>query len=154
MAIVMNREQRDAVYRFVVSDLAEVGNLAVALEEDEIVRAQQLRRHFDQGVQLLDQIEWEKAGTRDRYEVALAAADALGIFGRLHESATRVINDGISEFANVMLKEAFCVTEVAGAVVGEDDPLPSQPQLRSVDGELGSATDGIGSRSASTSSGT
>jgi hypothetical protein len=62
MAIVLNRLQRDAMYDFIVSDLAEVGNLAVALEAGEVKRAEDLRRNFDQAARLLDQIGWEKPG--------------------------------------------------------------------------------------------
>lgn len=118
MTIVLDRAQRDAVYGFVLSDLAEVGNLALALEADEINRARWLRHNFEQAAQLLDQIGWEKVGSRERYEVALTAADVIALFGRLHERARRVIDDSISEFANAMLKEAFCVAELSGQVLG------------------------------------
>ena len=69
MTIVLDRAQRDAVYDFVVSDLAEVGNLALALGAGEVKRAEWLRRNFDQAARLLDQIGREKSGSRQRYEV-------------------------------------------------------------------------------------
>jgi hypothetical protein len=56
MAIVLDRAQRDAVYGFLVSDLAEVGGLAAALEASEVKRAEWLRRNFEQAARLLDQI--------------------------------------------------------------------------------------------------
>ncbi len=126
MAFVLDRLQRDALYRFVISDLAEVAGLVSALEADEINRACWLRRNFDQATQLLDQIGWQKVGSRECYEVALSAADALALFGRLYERATRVINDSISEFANAVLKEAVCVAEVSGQVLGGPDSLSAQ----------------------------
>ena len=132
MALVLNRAQRNAVYRFVVSDLARAGCVAAALEEGEIATAERLRRQFDQAVRLLDQIEWIHAGSRDRYEVTLAEADAQGLFERLHEDATRVINDAITEFADAVLKEAFSVAEVSGAALGRRTSRPSRPQLRAV----------------------
>jgi len=136
MAVVLDRAQRDAVYQFVVSDLAEVGSLASALEADEINRARWLRRNFDQAAQLLDQIGWQQVGSRECYEVVLSAADALALFGRLYERARRVINDSISEFANAVLKEAVCVAEVSGQVLGGHDSLsPERPHLRAVEGE-------------------
>lgn len=61
MAIVLDRAQRDAVYDFAVSDLAEVGNLVLALGTGEVKRAEWLRRNFDQAARLLDQIGWEKS---------------------------------------------------------------------------------------------
>jgi hypothetical protein len=99
MAIVLDRAQRDAVYGFVVSDLAETGGLAAALEASEIKRAQWLRRNFEQAARLLDQIGWEKVGSQQRYEVELGDAEVVALFGRLHERASRLIDDAVSEFA-------------------------------------------------------
>ena len=124
MAIVLDRAQRDAVYGFVVSDLTEVGGLAGALEASEFNRAQWLRRNFDQAARLLDQIGWEKMGTRERYEVQLGDADVLALFGRLHERVSRVIDDAISEFARAMLADAYCVAEVARQTLGGEGEAP------------------------------
>jgi hypothetical protein len=132
MALVLNRAQRDAVYRFVVSDLARAGGLALALEEGEITTAERLRQQFDQAVRLLEQIEWTQVGSRDRYEVVLAEADVQGLFERLYEDSTRVINEAITEFADAVLKEAFSVAEVSGTVLGRHTARPSRPQLRAV----------------------
>ncbi len=118
MAIVLDRAQRDAVYGFVVSDLAEAGDLALVLAADEIKRAEWLRRNFEQAARLLDQIGWEKVGSRQRYEVRLSDADVLALFGRLHERASRVIDDAISEFARAILADAFRVAEVASQTLG------------------------------------
>jgi hypothetical protein len=124
MAIVLDRAQRDAVYGFVVSDLAEVGGLAAALEARKVTRAEWLRRNFDQAAGLLDQIGWEKVGSRERYEVQLGNADVLALFARLHERVSRVIDDAISEFARAMLADAYCVAEVARRTLGGEREAP------------------------------
>ncbi len=124
MAIVLDRAQRNAVYVFVVSDLVEVGGLAGALEASEFKRALWLRRNFDQAARLLDQIGWERVGTRERYEVQLGDADVLALFGRLHERVSRVIDDAISEFARAMLADAYCVAEVARRMLGGEGEAP------------------------------
>jgi hypothetical protein len=72
MTILLDRAQQNAVYGFVVNDLAEVAGIAAALVAEEIKRAQWLRRNFGQAARLLDQIGWEKTGSRERYEVELA----------------------------------------------------------------------------------
>ncbi len=77
MAIVLDRAQRSAVFDFVVSDVAEVGNLAFVLESGEGGRAEGLRRNFDQAARLLDQIGWKKSDSRERYEVEMGDADVL-----------------------------------------------------------------------------
>jgi hypothetical protein len=135
MIIVLDRAQRNAVYGFVVRDLAEAGDLALVLVADEINRARWLRRNFEQATQLLDQIGWEKAGSRDRYEVELGDADVLALFGRLHERASRVIDDAISEFARAMLGDAFCVAEVASRTLGSvGEPPLRLPRLWVIEG--------------------
>lgn len=135
MAIVLDRAQRDAVYGFVVSDLAEAGDLALVLAADEINRARWLRRNFEQATQLLDQIGWEKVGSRERYRVELGDADVLALFGRLHERASRVIDDAISEFARAMLADAFCVAEVASRTLGSlSEPPLRLPRLWVIEG--------------------
>jgi hypothetical protein len=135
MAIMLDRAQRNAVYDFVVSDLAEVGNLAVALETGEVKRAERLRRNFDQAARLLDQIGWEKHGSRQRYEVELGDADVLALFGRLHERASQVIDDAVTEFARTMLADAFCVADVASRTLGNVGKPPQQlPRLWLLEG--------------------
>ncbi len=136
MTIVLDRAQRDAVYGFVVSDLAEVGNLVAALDASEVKRAEWLRRNFEQAALLLDQIGWEKAGSRDRYEVELGDADVVALFGRLHERASRVIDDAITEFARAMLADAFRVAEVASRTLGGvGEPPLRLPRLWLIEGE-------------------
>jgi hypothetical protein len=135
MAIVLDGAQRDAVYGFVVSDLADAGSLAAALEAGEAKRAEWLRRNFEQAARLLDQIGWEKTGSRQRYVVELGDADVLALFGRLHERASRVIDDAISEFARAMLADAFCVAEVASRTLGgEGEPPLRPPRLWLIEG--------------------
>jgi hypothetical protein len=135
MTIVLDRAQRNAVYGFVVNDLAEVAGFAAAFDADEIKRAQWLRRNFDQAARLLDQIGWEKAGSRQRYEVELGEADVLALFGRLHERASRVIDEAISEFTRTMLADAFCVAEVASRTLcGVSEPPLRLPRLWLIEG--------------------
>ena len=135
MEIVLDRVQRDAVYGFAVSDLAEVAGLVAALEASEVKRAQWLRRNFDQAARLLDQIGWEKVGSRERYRVELGDADVLALFGRLHERASRLIDDAISEFARAMLSDAFYVAEVASRTLsGVGEPPLRLPRLWLIEG--------------------
>jgi hypothetical protein len=135
MAIVLNRVQRDAVYGFVVADLAEVGNLAAALEAGEVNRAQWLRRNFDQAARLLDQIGWEKTASRQRYEVELSDAEVLALFGRMHERASTLINEAVSEFARAMLSDAFCVAEVTSQTLrGVGEPPLRFPRMWLIEG--------------------
>jgi hypothetical protein len=126
MAVILDSVQRDAIRKFVLSDIVEAGMLAVALEEGDDT-LQRLRSLLDQSMRVLSQIGWEKTGTKGRYEVVLSEADRLAIFGRFHERATRLINDAMGTFADEVLKETFAVAKVAGDVLGElaDGTAPS-----------------------------
>ena len=118
MAVILDSVQRDAIRKFVLSDIIEAGMLVVALEEGEDT-LQRLRSLLDQSMRLLSQICWEKVGTKQRYEVALSEADRLAIFGRFHERATNLIDDALGTFADETLKETFAVAKVAGDVLSE-----------------------------------
>jgi hypothetical protein len=118
MAVILDSVQRDAIRKFVLSDIVEAGMLAVALEEGEDT-LQRLRSLLDQSMRFLGQIGWEKDGTKERYEVVLSEADQLAIFGRFHERATNLINDAMGAFADDFLKETFAVAKVAGDALSE-----------------------------------
>jgi hypothetical protein len=117
-AVILDSVQRDAIRKFVLSDIVEAGMLAVALEEGEDT-LQRLRALLQQSMRLLSQIGWEKVGTEERYEVVLSKADQLAIFGRFHERATNLINDAMGTFADEVLKETFAVAKVAGNALSE-----------------------------------
>jgi hypothetical protein len=112
-AVILDSVQRDAIRKFVLSDIVEAGMLAVALEEGEDT-LQRLRALLQQSMRLLSQIGWEKVGTEERYEVVLSKADQLAIFGRFHERATN-----LGTFADEVLKETFAVAKVAGNALSE-----------------------------------
>jgi hypothetical protein len=90
---------------------------------------------FEQAARLLDQIGWEKVGSRRRYEVQLGDAEVLALFGRLHERASRVIDEAISAFARAMLDDALCVAEVASRTLsGQGEPQLRLPRLWLLEG--------------------
>ena len=61
--------------------------------------------------------------------------DVLALFGRLHERASRVIDDAISEFARTVLADAFCVAEVASRTLGGvGEPPLRLPRLWVIEG--------------------
>jgi hypothetical protein len=76
MAVVLDRAQRDAVWRFVVADLPDVGDLGRELNHGDVEAARRLRRRFDEDVRLLDLLGWSKDGDRQSYEIAIPTAQA------------------------------------------------------------------------------
>ncbi len=142
MAVILDTVQRDAIRKFVLSDIVEAGMLAVALEEGEDT-LQRLRALLQQSMRLLSQIGWEKVGTQGQYEVFLSDADRLMIFERFHERATNLINDAIG--TDEVLKETLAVAKVAENVLSEltdetASPAPLRHQSRK---ESNGACDGL-----------
>jgi hypothetical protein len=67
--------------------------------------------------------------------VELGDADVLALFGRLHERASQIIDDAVTEFARTMLVDAFCVVDVASRTLGNVGRPPQQlPRLWLMEG--------------------
>jgi hypothetical protein len=117
MAVVLDRSQRDAVHRFVVGELHEVGELGRALESGNLAVAGALRLRFDQDVRLLDLLGWAKADDRDRYELTMSAAEIRAVFSRLYQRATLEVEEGMSILQQLPIGEAVEAARVCGEVV-------------------------------------
>jgi hypothetical protein len=128
MAITLDHSQRDGVHQFVLHDLGNLGELALALGQGEVHRAQDLRKRFEEDLRLLDEIGWEKKADRNEYLVRMDFDELRSVFTRLRELTTEVINEAMTEFANQMLKEAFSVGETCAVVLGQ---LPGGARPRS-----------------------
>ncbi len=117
MAVVLDRSQRDAVYQFVLRDLADMDDVAIVLGDGEVELAQQLRRRFEQGLRLLDDIGWEQTGARELYALSQPPQELRAVFGWLGESATAATGEAIAESADQGIKEAFTAAETSKMVL-------------------------------------
>ncbi len=117
MAVVLDRSQRDAVHRFVVSDLHEIGDFGRALEAGSLAAAGALRLRFDQDLRLLDLLGWAREDDRQRYELTLSAAEIRAVFSRLYQRATLEVEEGMSILQQLPIGEAVEAARVCGEVV-------------------------------------
>lgn len=119
MAIILEKSQRDGVYKFLLYDLSNVSEIHIALKRGEIEEARVLRQRLEEDLRLLDQIGWEKDSDQAAFGITLPSDEIRSIFTHLREEAIKVINDAMTEFANQMLTEAYAVTETCSVVLLE-----------------------------------
>jgi hypothetical protein len=116
MNVVMNREQRDAMYRFVISDLEDedIGRL---LKEGKVKQAHQLRLLFDQDFWLLDKLGWVAAGAHESYEIEFTEGN-LTILARFRVAARAVVDESEAGFDDQAVIDALYVSQVYDRVFG------------------------------------
>lgn len=122
--MVLDRVQRDALYQFLVTDLAGVGDVAIVLEQGEVAEALGLRSQFEEDLWLLDRLGWQAAGDRDSYELALTD-EAVRVLGRLHARATGLIARTVADFPREDLNEALRVAETCAIALRGVPPGPA-----------------------------
>lgn len=75
MPYTLTREQRDALHAEAITELAEIGDVYLALENDDYRLAQELWRRYEPLLLLLDQIGWEQKLPDDAAVVEVAIPD-------------------------------------------------------------------------------
>jgi hypothetical protein len=116
MKVVMDRDQRDAMYRFVIDDL-DGEDIARLLKEGKVKEAHELRRRFDQDFWLLDKLGWVAAGVHKRYEVEFPEGN-LPILARFRLAARAVVDESEAGFDDQALIDALYVSQVYDKAFG------------------------------------
>jgi hypothetical protein len=96
MAVVLDRAQRDVLYRFVVLDLPDMGDISRELDRGNLGAAQRLRKRFDENIMLLDLLDWGESGERDSYKLSLPSEHAEAIFERLYGRIMCEVEAGVA----------------------------------------------------------
>jgi hypothetical protein len=117
MAVVLDRAQRDAVHRFVVSDLYDVGIIGRELDEGKVASAQALRQRFDEDARLLDALGWAQADDRQRFELSMPAAEIRAVFTRLYQRATLEVEEGMAIVQQLPIAHAAEAARVCSEVM-------------------------------------
>lgn len=116
MKVVMDRDQRDAMYRYVICDL-DSEDIAGLLKEGKVKEAHELRRRFDQDFWLLDKLGWVAAGVRESYEVEFSQGN-LTILARFRLAAEAVVDESEAGFDDQAVIDALYVSQVYDRVFG------------------------------------
>jgi chromosome condensin MukBEF ATPase and DNA-binding subunit MukB len=97
MAITINREQRDAIYQEILTDLNGVGDIWIALHSEDYETARRFRRRFEDDMRLLDDLGWEETQERDQFELTMPGADLGRVIGHFNQLLGEAVRAHISE---------------------------------------------------------
>jgi hypothetical protein len=117
MAVVLERVQRDAVHRFVVLDLYDVGIIGRELEEGKVASAQALRQRFDENARLLDALGWAQQDDRQRFDLPMPAAEIRTVFTRLYQRATLEVEEGMAIVQQLPIGQAAEAARICSEVM-------------------------------------
>lgn len=114
--MVLDSAQREALYQFLVTDLAMVGDVAPALQAGAVADAQRLRRCFEEDARLLDILGWRTSDDRESYELPLSE-ESVRVLRRLRATAKDLIAEAVVELAGDLLGEAVQVVEACSTAL-------------------------------------
>jgi hypothetical protein len=119
MIVILDTDQRDAMYRFIITDLEGVGDIVTFMKANKVEEAQQLRNRFEQDAWLLDELGWSAVGVHECYEVEFPDEDT--ILGRFRREAGAIVDKSGEEepdFSDQALIDALYVFRLCDGVFG------------------------------------
>jgi hypothetical protein len=105
----IDRDQRDGLYELIRNHLGAIGDVWIALEENEdIATAERLGIEFGEDFRLLADIGWQPKDNREAFELTMPTHDLMEVLKRLHGEAERVLLESGTERVS---KEADAETD-------------------------------------------
>lgn len=94
----IDRDQREGLYELVRNHLGSIGDVWIALEENEdFATAERLGLEFGEDFRLLDDIGWQPKDDREAFELTMPTHDLMEVLKRLHGEAERVLLESGTE---------------------------------------------------------
>lgn len=94
----IDRDQRDGLYELVRNHLGGIGDVWIALEENEdYATAERLGLEFGEDFRLLDDIGWQPTDDGEAFELTMPTHDLMEVLKRLHDEAERVLLESGTE---------------------------------------------------------
>lgn len=94
----IDRDQRDGLYELVRNHLGGIGDVWIALEENEdYATAERLGIEFGEDFRLLHDIGWKPREDREAFELTMPPHDLMEALKRLHDEAERVLLESGTE---------------------------------------------------------
>lgn len=94
----INRDQRDGLYELARNHLGGIGDVWIALEENEdFATAERLGLEFGEDFRLLDDIGWHPSESRESFELTMPPHDLAELLKRLHDEAEKLLVESPSE---------------------------------------------------------
>ena len=94
----IDHHQRDGLYELVRNHLGAIGDVWIALEENEdFATAERLGIEFGEDFRLLADIGWQPRDDRESFELTMPAHDLMEVLKRLHGEAASVLSGSVTE---------------------------------------------------------
>ena len=94
----ITKEQRVGLYELVRNHLGGIGDIWIALEENEdFATAERLGLEFGEDFRLLQDIGWKPSEDREEFELTMPPHDLTEVLKRLHEEAERLLTESPDE---------------------------------------------------------
>lgn len=130
--IKLNRQQREALYGELVTDLSGTGDIQINLDSEDYEGAQRLRRRYEEDMRLLDDLGWEPNQERDEFEITMHHENLARVLRRLNHSAADTLHvyvieplegEFVTRAATTQAAVGDAFAQIAG--VEDDDERPS-----------------------------
>jgi len=94
----IDRDQRDGLYELIRNHLGAIGDVWIALEDNEdFATAERLGIEFGEDFHLLADIGWQPKDDREAFELTMPTHDLMEVLKRLHGEAERVLLESGTE---------------------------------------------------------
>jgi hypothetical protein len=84
-------DQRDALYELVLNHLSAIGDLWIAVEDNEFSKAEQLGIEFGEDLRLMHDLGWRETAGRGGVDLTMPPHDLMELLRRLHGEAECVL---------------------------------------------------------------
>jgi len=115
MSMTINRNERDAIYDGLMTDLTALDDVYTHLHHDEPADARRLWRRFAVELRLLDDLGWERDPDAAQFELTLPAREMRPIIERIYWSSVSALSDKPDE----LLEDARKTISTAAAACPE-----------------------------------
>ena len=87
----IDRERRDALYELVLNHVNSIGDLWVAMEEQDFAKAERLGLEYGEDLRLMQDLGWAEEDGRESVDLTMAPHDLMELLGRLRGEAESVL---------------------------------------------------------------
>lgn len=91
MPITLNREQRDAIYSQIRTDITGFNDIELNLRAGDFDAARRQSQRMSDDARLLDDLGWEDDPGRDEFTLTMPPADLARLLNRLNDDAGHLV---------------------------------------------------------------
>lgn len=96
MAITITREQRNAIYEEILTELSGSGDVWAEMQSGNYDAARRTRRRLEDDMRLLDDLGWEPEPDRETFELTMDPSDLARALRGLNDNARATLNEHVN----------------------------------------------------------